>query len=153
MQEEYPTFKACSDATGIPMATLQRARRQGCPALKDGKVALASFLRWWCSDGRPVSPEYERVRGEWVALKNARLALLVRQLKGELLSAEAVRRLGAELGHAIRKQVTQVHLLAPSLANQPTAVIEQRLREEEAGILDQLELLTNCQTWVERKPK
>ncbi|MCP5520557.1 MAG: hypothetical protein H7A46_03290 [Verrucomicrobiales bacterium] len=46
MQEEYPTFKACSDATGIPLAILQRARRQGCPALKDGKVALAAFLRW-----------------------------------------------------------------------------------------------------------
>lgn len=86
------------------LTTLQRARRQGCPALQDGKVALASFLRWWCSDDRPVSPEYERVRGEWVALKNARLALLVRQMKGELLSAEAVQRLGAELGHAIRKQ-------------------------------------------------
>ncbi|MCP5524924.1 MAG: hypothetical protein H7A46_25645 [Verrucomicrobiales bacterium] len=66
---------------------------------------------------------------------------MVRQLKGEPLLAEAVRRLGAELGHAIRKQVTQIHLLAPSLANRPTAVIEKRLREEEAGILDQLELL------------
>ncbi|MCP5520558.1 MAG: hypothetical protein H7A46_03295 [Verrucomicrobiales bacterium] len=76
-----------------------------------------------------------------MALKNARLPLLVRQLKGELLSTDAVRRLGAELGHAIRKQVTQIHLLAPSLVNQPTAVIEKRLREEEAGILDQLELL------------
>lgn len=61
--------------------------------------------------------------------------------KEDQLTAKAVRRLGAERGHAIRKQVTQIHLLAPSLVNQPTAVIEKRLREEEAGILAQSELL------------
>ena len=52
-----------------------------------------------------------------------------------------VRHLGAELGAAIRKVVTRVHRVAPSLEGQPVPVIEARLKEEEDDILKQLHTL------------
>jgi hypothetical protein len=49
-----------------------------------------------------------------------------------------VRALGAQLGHAIRKVLTRLPRLAPSLAGQAVEVIAQRLREHETEVLAQL---------------
>jgi hypothetical protein len=44
LQDRYPSFEACSKATGIPLKVLNNAKRLGCPALRRGRVELAPFL-------------------------------------------------------------------------------------------------------------
>ena len=74
-------------------------------------------------------------------LQTAKLKLELRRIKREMMPADEVRRIGAELGSAIRKMVMRVHLLAPSLVDQPTEVVAKRLTEEEAGIVAQVRIL------------
>ncbi|MCZ7636892.1 MAG: hypothetical protein M5U12_13100 [Verrucomicrobia bacterium] len=74
-------------------------------------------------------------------LQNAKLKVELGQLKRELIPAEEVSHLGAELGSAIRKVLTRLHRVAPSLEGQPVPVIEERLKEEEDEILKQLHTL------------
>jgi hypothetical protein len=64
---------------------------------------------------------------------------LARQ-RGELVTVESVRQLGAELGAAIRKTLT-VHHLASSLMGLKAREIEDRLKEAEDETLRQLHLL------------
>jgi hypothetical protein len=43
----YPSMSACSAATGIPKATLQQAKREGCNAFDQAnRVHLEKLLRW-----------------------------------------------------------------------------------------------------------
>jgi len=76
-----------------------------------------------------------------MVLQNTKLRLALRRLKRELVPAEDVRRLGAELGGAIRKVLTRVHRAAPSLEGRKADVIEARLKEQEDEVLAQLQIL------------
>ena len=76
-----------------------------------------------------------------MVLQNTKLKLALRRLKRELVPAEDVHRLGAELGGAIRKVLTRLHRVAPSLEGRKLDVIEARLREQEEDVLSQLQLL------------
>jgi hypothetical protein len=67
--------------------------------------------------------------------------MALRRLKQELVPAEDVHRLGAELGGAIRKVLTRLHRAAPSLEGRKADVIEARLREQEEEVLAQLQIL------------
>jgi phage terminase Nu1 subunit (DNA packaging protein) len=141
LRDTYPSFEACSKALGIPLKVLNQAKELGCPALRQGRVKLGPFLLWYHGEqGRePISLEAEQAR--FVALQNERLKLMVGQLTGEYVTAEAVRHLGATLGRAIRKVLLTTHLLAPSLAGLPAEKIEQYLKDQEEAILAQLEIL------------
>jgi hypothetical protein len=138
VREVYESFGECSAAVGIPVKTLNRAKRKGCPALRHNRVRLKPFLEWWFATEYKMPDTSEADRAERTALKNAKLRMELRRLKRELMPADEVFRLGAELGMAIRKTVLRAHLLAPSLVDQPLEVVEKRLREEEQGIVDQL---------------
>ncbi|MCL4181415.1 MAG: hypothetical protein KJ072_27210 [Verrucomicrobia bacterium] len=141
VQDVYESFEECSAAVGIPVKVLKRAKRKGCPALRYNRVHLPAFIRWHyqSQDQRPVDGEAARAERE--ALQSEKLKLELRLAKRELTPAEEVRNIGAELGHAIRKTVLRVHLLAPSLTGQPLATIEERLKDEEQGIIAQLRIL------------
>ena len=43
----FSSMAQCSEMTGIPMAILKSARREGCPAFSFGRIDLAEFCRWW----------------------------------------------------------------------------------------------------------
>ena len=148
LQDEYDCFSACEAATGIPRAALGRAKRRRCPAVRDGKVRLAAFLRWWHVTDQPKAISYEVERAAQVLLQNEKLRVTIRRMKKELVSAREVSHLGAELGAAIRKLVTRIHRMAPSLAGHDAATIEKRLREQESDIVAQLRIVDDrVSTW------
>ena len=97
--------------------------------------------QWFFESPERSQVTYDQERAQHVVLQNAKLKVELRQLKRELLPAEDVKQLGAELGAAIRKVLTRLHRLAPSLVGHPVDVIEARLKEEEDGVLTQLHLL------------
>ncbi len=43
----YPSLRAASAATGIPLVALRRASRAGCDAFQNRRVDLERFLTWW----------------------------------------------------------------------------------------------------------
>jgi hypothetical protein len=137
----YPSFEACAVGTGIPVGLLQRAKRQGCPALRGNQVEIGPFLRWWYGKGKAMVADYERERAERMVLQNTKLRMALRRLKSELVPAEDVHRLGAELVGAIRKVLTRLHRVAPSLEGRKADVIEARLKEQEEEVLAQLQIV------------
>jgi hypothetical protein len=150
LQDRYPSFEACSKATGIPLKVLNNAKRLGCPALRRGRVELAPFLSWYYGgQGRvPINLEAEQAR--FVALQNAKLKLMIGQLRGDYVTADAVRRSGADLGRAIRKVLLMTHRLAPCLVGLPAEKIEQRLKDQEEEVLAQLDILDRTfKAWKE----
>jgi hypothetical protein len=150
LQDSYPSFEACSKATGIPLKVLNNAKRLGCSALRRGRVELGPFLRWNAGgNGRPpINLEAEQAR--LVALQNAKLKLMIGRLKGDYVTADAVRRLGADLGRAIRKVLLMTHRLAPCLVGLPAEKIEQRLKDQEEEVLAQLDILDRTfKAWKE----
>lgn len=148
LQEEYDCFSACEAATCIPMTALRRAKRRRCSAVRDRKVRLVGFLRWWYVTAQPQAISYEVERAAQVLLQNEKLRMIIRRMKRELVSAREVSHLGAELGAAIRKLVTRIHRMATSLAGQTVETIEKRLQEEEADIAAQLRIVDDrVSTW------
>ncbi len=141
VRDVYPSFEACAEATGIPVALLKQAKRQGCPALSGNRVEMGPFLRWWYAKGKEQVADYERERAEQMVLQNTKLRMALRRLKRELVPAEEAHRLDAELGGAIRKVLTRLHRAAPSLDGRTLEVIEARLEEQEQEILAQLQIL------------
>ena len=141
IQDSYDSLGACAAATHIPVTTLKHAKRQGCAAFRGSRVYLAAFIQWFFESPERSQVNYDQERAQHVVLQNAKLKVELRQLKRELLPAEDVKQLGAELGAAIRKVLTRLHRLAPSLVGHPVDVIEARLKEEEDGVLAQLHLL------------
>lgn len=134
LRDEYPTLAACSKATGIPLAVLYQAQRLGCPALAGGRVRLAPFLQWFYTHQVGSSIDLEAQQILRLRLQNAKLECVLKLHRDELLPADTVHQVGADLGRAVRKVVTRVHLLAPSLVGLPVEQIEERLREVEREI-------------------
>ena len=141
VRDVYPSFEACAAGTGIPVALLKRAKRQGCPALSGNQVEMEPVLRWWYAAGKEKAADYDRERAEQLMLQNHKLRVALRRLKRELVPAEDVQRLGAELGSAIRKVLTRLHRAAPSLEGRKADLIEARLREQEEEVLAQLQII------------
>jgi hypothetical protein len=141
LEDVYPSFSACSKATGIPIEQLKRAKRLKCPAIRGYRVDLAGFLAWHHGKGgnEPINLEAEQAR--YVKLQNAKLKLMVGRLKGEYIPADEVRRLGAELGRALRRVILTTHRLAPSIAGSSKERIEKLLKDHEESILSQLHIM------------
>ena len=141
LQDRYDSIGACAAATGIPLTTLKHAKRQGCLAFRGSRVYLVPLLRWMFESPERSPVNYDQERAQHVVLQNAKLKVELRKMRREVIPVEEVPRVGAELGAAIRKVVTRLHRMAPSLVGHPVDVIETRLKEEEDEILKQLHLL------------
>lgn len=138
VQDSYDSMASCAAATGIPLTALKHAKRQGCPGFRGSRVYLGPLIRWLFETPDRSPLNYEQERAQHVVLQNAKLKVQLRQLKAELIPAEEVAHLGRELGSAIRTVVTRLHRLAPSLDGHAVAVIEERLKQAEDEILQQL---------------
>jgi hypothetical protein len=150
IQDSYPTFEACSKATGIPLKVFNNAKRLRCPAVRRGRVELGPFLRWFNGGEGRAQINLEAEQARFVAQQNAKLKLMIGRLKGDYVTADVVRRLGADLGRAIRKVLLTTHRLAPSLVGLPAEKIEQRLKDQEEEVLAQLEVLDRTfKSWKE----
>jgi len=149
VQESFDSIASCSTGTGIPTTAIKHAKRSGCAAFRGSRVYLAPLIRWLFETPNRSPVNYEQERAQHVVLQNAKLKVQLRELKRQLIPVEEVSHLGAELGSAIRKVLTRLHRIAPSLEGHPVEVIETRLKEEEDEVLKQLhtidELLTQWQ--------
>ena len=141
LQDAYDSIGACASATKIPVTALKHAKRQGCPAFRGSRIYVVQFLDWFFQSLGGPKVNYDQERAQHVVLQNAKLQVEVRRLRREVVPVEDVRRVGAELGAAIRKVVTRLHRVAPSVVGHPVDVVETRLKEEEDEILKQLHLL------------
>lgn len=71
-------------------------------------------------------------------IQNAKLKVQLRELKRQLIQVEEVSHLGAEPGSAIRKVLTRLHRIAPSLVGNPVEDLDARLKEDQDEVLKQL---------------
>ena len=138
VQDSYDSIASCAAATGIPTTAIKHAKRSGCAALRGSRVYLAPLIRWLFETPNRSPVNYEQEKAQHVVLQNQKLKVQVRRMKQELIPVEEVSHLGAEVGSAIRKVLTRLHRIAPSLEGHPVEVIEARLKEEEDEVLKQL---------------
>jgi hypothetical protein len=129
LQDEYPSFKACSVGARIPVAVLKWAESLGCPAVQRGRVRLLPFLHWYFSHQYSAGADIEAEQIRRLRLQNAKLGLVLKLKRDELLPSDTVKKMGADLGHAVRKVISRLHLLAPSLVGMPAQKVEERLRD------------------------
>jgi hypothetical protein len=134
LQDEYPSFQACSVGARIPIAVLKRAKHLGCPALQGGRVRMLPFLYWYFRQLHNAGADLEAEQTQRLRLQNAKLELVLKLRRDEFLPADTVKKMGADLGHAVRKTICRLHLLAPSLVGMPTEKVKERLREVEREI-------------------
>lgn len=141
LQDCYDSLSSCASATGIPLTTLKHAKRKGCLAFRGSRVYVAQLLKWIFDSPDRSAVNYDSERAQHVSLQNAKLKVELRKMRREVISVDEARRVGAELGAAIRKVVCRLHRVAPSIVGHPVEVVETRLKEEEDEILKQLHLL------------
>ena len=141
LQDCYDSIGSCASATGIPLTTIKHAKRKGCAAFRGSRVYVAALLKWIFDSPERSTANYDTERAQHVSLQNAKLKVELRRLRREVISVDEVRRVGAELGTAIRKVICRLHRIAPSVVGHPVEVVESRLKEEEDEILKQLHLL------------
>ena len=69
----FSSMSHCSEGTGIPMAVLKAARREGCTAFSFGRIDLAEFTRWWFAKDQENAIDWTK--------RNKRAEALTRELK------------------------------------------------------------------------
>ena len=82
-----------------------------------------------------------QLKARHILLQNQKLEFQLAILCKEYVPAADVEKWGGELGTAVRKVVSQIHLCAPSVVGLSVPEAEACLKEIEAEILEQLHLL------------
>jgi hypothetical protein len=80
-------------------------------------------------------------RERLLSLQAEKLTVQIAVMRKELVNVADVQRWGVELGGAVRKIVSKLHLEAAGLAGLDTPAIERRLKEFESEILTQFQRL------------
>lgn len=144
-----------AEILGVSRKTIQRARkRDGNPGTRpDGRwdvSAWREFLRLTgnCSeDGEEEDvSELQREKARNILLRNEKLEAELAILRRQWMSAETVEAMGGQLGSAIRKVVSTIHLAAPGVVGVSVPEAEARLKELEDEILSQLNLIDEAIT-------
>lgn len=135
-----------ASALGVSRRSIQTwSRRDGCPGARpDGKYNIEAWRAWAKGAGLRVSDELDigELKAEQVRLANEKLRHQVAILRRLYVPTDEVVSVGAKLGAAIRKVVTTIHTIAPSLAGMTsTAEIEAALKDKEDDIIFQLSAL------------
>lgn len=149
-----------ADLLGVDRRTISRWRKvEDNPGVRpDGRYHVPSWRAFKISrqgedilaDGEGLSQT--QLKARQVLLQNQKLEIQIAVLKREYMPAVEVEKWGGELGAAIRKVVSQIHLCAPTVVGVSVAEAEARLKEIEDEILQQLHLLgQSVQQW-RRKP-
>jgi hypothetical protein len=138
------TINALADALGHDRRSLKRWLRGVPPLDADGDgnprwtlEAVQAAIRKHLDKHKAVNSAKERL----LHLQAEKLEAQLGILRKEFVRASDVVKWGADLGASIRKVISQLHLLAPTLAGLEISVIESRLKGVEDEILQQLHLL------------
>lgn len=127
---------------GVNRRTISRYLKvEGNPGARaDGRYDVVLWRKYLADFGA-----IEEDDGDSIALKHRLLAAQIEKIENhnavirrDFIPVTDAERWGAELGMAIRKVVTQLHLLAPSLVGLTLVETETRLKEAEDQVLTQL---------------
>lgn len=143
-----PTFAknqvALANALGVERKTIQRwVKEEGAPeARPNGQYHIGEWRSWATANHKKLgddTPSQATLKARNLLLLNRKLEHHLKVLQGEYVPTKDVERTGAELGTQIRKVVTTLHLLAPSLVR-CTSVdeCEQILCDKEDEIIEAL---------------
>lgn len=134
-----------AEILGISRRTILRAMKlEGRPEpRKDGRHEVAAWRAFLQTTGTldDDSLSATELKARNLLLQNQRLELQLAVMRREYLPAAEVERWGADIGAAIRKIVGQIHLAAPSVVGVSVPEAEERLKEIEDEILEQLHTL------------
>jgi transcriptional regulator with XRE-family HTH domain len=136
-----------AEVLGVTRRTISRWKKiEGAPQPRpDGRLHVPSWRAFKRQHGRDeedddeIDPKREKARN--ILLQNERLEVQIAVLKRNWMPTQEVERMGGELGAAIRKVVNTIHLAAPNVVGVSVAEAEQRLKEIEDEVLQQLHLL------------
>jgi hypothetical protein len=138
----------------VDRKTIQRWRKiEGNPGIRpDGRYHVPSWrafkLMRQGADSSGDGLSQSQLRARQILLQNQKLEFQLSLLRREYVPASELEKWGGELGSAIRKVVSTIHLCAPSVVGVSVAEAESRLKEVEDEILQQLHLLSDSvQGW------
>ncbi|MGE4183079.1 MAG: hypothetical protein AB7J34_24945 [Limisphaerales bacterium] len=107
--------------------------------LRDAACALERYRA-----GRN-SPRISAMRFRQIELRNQKLEHQIAILKRDYVPAVDVEKWGAEIGAAVRKVVSQIHRIAPSVVGLSVPEAEAMLRDIESEILETVDVLKSPQ--------
>jgi hypothetical protein len=138
-----------AELLGVTRRTISRWKKvEGNPGTRtDGRYHVPAWREFKrnrdpeadADDGEEIDGKKERARN--ILLQNERLEVQIAVLKRHWMPTAEVERMGGELGAAIRKVVSQIHLAAPNVVGVSVAEAAARLKEIEDEVLQQLHLL------------
>ncbi|HEU5124995.1 MAG TPA: hypothetical protein VFW05_13145 [Verrucomicrobiae bacterium] len=131
----------------VDRKTIQRWRKiEDNPGVRpDGRYHVPSWRAFKLArqgmDSSDDGLSQSKLRARQILLQNQKLEFQLALMRREFVPAADVEKWGGELGGAIRKVVSTIHLCAPSVVGVSVAEAEARLKELEDEILQQLHLL------------
>lgn len=143
---------------GVNRKTIQRwLKENGNPgAQSDGRYSVPAWREWARSKGSKVDGDEDlnqtQLKARQILLQNQKLEFSLGVLRKEYAPTTLLKAWGGELGANIRKVVTQIHLIAPSIVGLPVPDAEARLKELEDEILEQLHGLDEGISKWEQEP-
>lgn len=146
-----------AEVIGCNRKTIQRAlKREGNPGTcPDGRYDVNAWREFFRQRGRDMDGDDDArsglgaLREENLKLQNEKLKRTLEILDKEYTPTNSVEEWGAELGAAVRKIVSQIHLSAPTIIEcQTVAEVEAELKKVEDDIIEQLHTLdARMQEW------
>ena len=131
----------------VDRKTIQRWRKvESNPGVRpDGRYHVPSWRAFKLArqgmDSGEDGLSQSKLRARQILLQNQKLEFQLALMRREYVPAVEVEKWGGELGGAIRKVVSTIHLCAPSVVGVSVAEAEARLKELEDEILQHLHLL------------
>jgi hypothetical protein len=130
----------------VDRRTISRWRKiEGNPGVRpDGRYHVPSWRAFKASrrgEDEADGLSQTQLKARQILLQNQKLEIQIAVLRREYMPVTEVEKIGGELGTAIRKVVSQIHLCAPTVVGVSVADAEARLKEIEDEILQQLHLL------------
>jgi hypothetical protein len=133
-------------ALGVTPPTITKwCRLRGNPGRKEnGEYVVAAWRTWAKETRRKIAeqtPDQTALRAANIVLQNEKLEHQLKVMRREVVPMREVETLGGALGFAIKRVVTTIHMLAPTLVAMTVAEAEVLLREKEDEIMEQLHTL------------
>ena len=89
LPREFPTMKAMTGATGIPIAVLKHSKKDGCPAFhKSNRIRFDVWVKWWFSPDNQRAPDPGDWTEELVKARTERERFRLERDKGQYYDAD-----------------------------------------------------------------
>lgn len=134
-----------AEILGVSRKTIQRAMKMdGHPTTRpDGRLEVGPWREFLgredLDETGGMTPTELKARN--LLLQNERLELQIAVMRKDYLPAVDVEKWGGEIGAAVRKVVSGIHRIAPSIVGLSVADAEARLKDLEQEVMEQLHTL------------